>query len=348
MDIEKKDIRHLSIEELKLFLTEVKEKAFRTNQIWEFLWKKGVTSYEEMTSLSKNLRAKLNENFTFNVVKISKVQVSKDKTVKFGFTLYDGLTVEGVLIPTLNRTTACISSQVGCRLGCKFCATGTLNFERNLTFTEIFDQVIAIQKYSDNFFHTPLSNIVYMGMGEPFENYEEVMKSTKILTSKEGLNISPYRITISTSGLTPQIRAFANDEKHINLAISLHAPIQNTRFNLMPIANKFRMSELIDALKYYHEKTGNRINIEYLLLDKINDTISHARELSNFCKNFPVKLNIIEYNSIKGLEFVKSTDENTEIFINALKKCNLIVNLRRSRGADIDAACGQLATKFKN
>ncbi len=343
--MEKHDIRHLSNKQLKAALVELKEKAFRAKQINEWLWQKGVTSFEEMTNLSKDLRNKLEENFFIKSADVIEKQISSDKTVKFIFELYDGNVVEGVLIPTKNRVTACISSQIGCALKCKFCATGTMQYKRNLDDTEIFDQLVAIKNFAEKEYEQNLTNIVYMGMGEPFNNYDNVISSVKMLTSEEGLAISPYRITISTSGVVEGINRLAEDKLRVNLALSLHSANDITRSEIMPINKKHDLQELTDAIKHYYKETNDRVTLEYLLLKGVNDTTNHARELAEFCKSFPVKINIIEYNPVESLPYEKSDDQSLERFVEFLERCNLVINVRKSRGKDIDAACGQLANK---
>lgn len=341
----KQDIRKLNKKQLKEALISLNEKAFRAKQIYEWLWQKGVTSFSEMTNLSKALRDKLENNFEIIRTEIEDKQVSSDRTVKFVFRLHDDNIVEGVLIPTTSRVTACISSQVGCALKCKFCATGTMHYKRNLTAEEIFDQLVAIKNFAENEYGQNLTNIVYMGMGEPFNNYDNVIQSVKYITAEDGLAISPYRITISTSGVLEGIRRLAEDKLRVHLAISLHSANNVTRSEIMPINNKHNLEELAESIKHYHKETNDRVTFEYLLLKGVNDSIQNARELADFCKNFPVKINIIEYNPVKELPFQKSDENSMEKFIEFMEKCNLVINVRRSRGKDIDAACGQLAGK---
>ena len=339
----KKDIRDFKINELKKFLSENNEKAFRAKQIFEWLWKKSARNFDEMTNLSKSLRELLKENFTFHTLTIEKKQKSKDGTYKLGFRLFDGELIEGVLIPSQDRYTACISSQIGCSLGCKFCATSQIKFKRNLTAGEIYDQVIEIQNILPE--NKKLDNIVLMGMGEPLLNYDNVMTAINYLTSEQGLGMSPQRITLSTVGVCKDIRQLANDNVKFNLAISLHSCNYETRKNIMPITKSNPLSELKEAIKYFYEKTKTRITFEYLLLKGINDSLKDAKELANFCKVVPCKVNIIEYNPVNNTPFEKSNNTNSQNFIDFIESKNIIINVRRSKGEDIDAACGQLAGK---
>jgi len=344
---EKKDIRTFSLEEIKNFLSEKGEKPFRAKQVYEWLWQKSVRSFDGMSNLSRSLRELLKENFSINAAEIDFMQVSSDRTIKTTFKLYDGNVVEGVLIPTTTRMTACISSQVGCSLTCKFCATGKLERLRNLNADEIYDQVAQLRNLAIEKYEIPLSNIVYMGMGEPLLNYSNVMKSIERITSPDGLNISPQRITVSTAGIAKMMMKLADDGAKFNLALSLHAANDEKRSRIMPINETNSLEKLAEALQYFYEKTGTRPTFEYIILKDFNDKIEDARELAGFCKNVPCKVNVIEYNSIEDGEFQKAEDKNIKEFCDYLENRNIIVNLRRSRGKDIDAACGQLANKRK-
>jgi len=339
-----KDIRYISNDELVLFLEKCGEKAFRAKQIREWLWKKDIQSFDEMLNLSLSLRESLKNNFEFKTTLIEKEEKSIDRTVKFVFKLVDGNKIEGVLIPSDKRVTACISSQVGCPLGCRFCATGSMGFTRHLHFSEIIDQYSLMNKKALEYYSHDISNIVYMGMGEPLINYDNVKKSIDILTSSEGKGLSPARITLSTVGIVQGIRRLADEGFKCGLAISLHSADEEKRKKIMPVTTSNTLLELQDALRYYVEKTKSRITIEYLLLDKINDSQNDAMKLAQFCRAFPVKINIIEYNTTDS-EFVGSNPEKKEIFVNYLESKNLIVNIRHSRGQDISAACGQLLRK---
>ncbi len=342
-----KDIRSLTQAELKEMIVESGEKAFRAKQIYEWLWKKHARSFDEMTNLSKELRNWLNENFEFPVVEIEREQASKDRTIKMVFRLSDDALVEGVLIPSGDRVTACISSQVGCKFNCDFCATGEMGFGRNLNAAEIVDQVAIIKQRAKEEYDLELSNIVLMGMGEPLLNYDEVMKAIHKITSPEGMEMSPQRITLSTVGIPKMIKKLADDGAKIQLAVSLHSANDKTRSKMMPVNRRNDLSQLKEALIYYNEKTGNRISFEYLLMRDINDSLEDAKALAEYCKSFPVKVNLIEYNSTDS-KYRKSTPDATDAFITFLKGRNMVVNLRRSRGEDIDAACGQLAGKTRD
>ena len=340
-----KDIRSLSLDELKSVFIEMGEQAFRAKQVYEWLWKKSARSFDEMTNLSKSTRELLNSNFVINTVSVDNMQISNDRTIKNAFKLYDGKIVEGVLIPTTSRMTACISSQVGCSLTCKFCATGKLDRLRNLNADEIYDQVVLIKKQAEEKYKTSLTNIVYMGMGEPLLNYKNVLESVEKITSPTGLHISPQRITVSTAGVAKMIIKMADDNVKFNLALSLHAANDEKRNYIMPINESNSLPALAEALKYFYEKTGTRVTYEYIAFKDFNDGLQDAKELAEFCKHIPCKLNIIEYNPIDDGEFKQTSPERLQAFVQYLESKNIIVNIRRSRGKDIDAACGQLANK---
>ena len=341
------DIRTLSQEQLTMAMQDLGEKPFRARQVYEWLWQKSARSFDEMTNLSKELRTKLSAGFLLRPVTIHTEQVSADRTIKSGFKLHDGHLIEGVLIPTEDRMTACVSSQVGCSLTCKFCATGKLDRIRNLDPGEIYDQVVAIRNQAEQRYHVPLTNIVYMGMGEPLLNYSNVIKSIEHITSPEGLNMSPKRITVSTAGIAKMIKKLGDDEVKFNLALSLHAANDEKRNRIMPINESNSLEALAEALKYFYRKTESRVTFEYIVFNGFNDEIQDARELAEFCKNVPVKVNLIEYNPIEGGEFTNAKEDKIEAFKNFLESKNIITNIRRSRGKDIDAACGQLANKNK-
>ncbi len=321
------------------------EKRFRAQQVYDWLWKKSARSFDEMSNLSKELRGKLSEMFDINAVAIETEQRSRDKTIKYGFRLYDGNLVEGVLIPTTSRMTACVSSQVGCSLTCKFCATGKLDRIRNLNADEIYDQVAIIKQQSELNYAIPLSNIVYMGMGEPLLNYSNVLKSIEHITSPEGLNMSPQRITVSTAGIAKMIKKLGDDAVKFNLALSLHAANDDKRNQIMPINEHNNLEVLKDALQYFYRKTETRITYEYIVFNNFNDSIQDARELAVFAKNVPCKINLIEYNAIGDGMFENARVDKLDAFKTYLESKNIIVNIRRSRGKDIDAACGQLANR---
>lgn len=341
------NIRSLSRAEITGYFESIGEKSFRAKQVYEWLWQKSARSFDDMTNLSKPLRDKLKENFALTPITIATHQKSNDKTIKYGFKLHDAHVIEGVLIPTTSRMTACVSSQVGCSLTCKFCATGKLDRIRNLTADEIYDQVAIIREQSEEVYGIPLSNIVYMGMGEPLLNYANVLKSIEHVTSPEGLNMSPQRITVSTAGIAKMIKKLGDDGVKFNLALSLHAANDEKRDKIMPINEHNKLDVLKEALSYFYEKTGTRVTYEYIVFNNFNDTIQDARELADFCKNVPCKINLIEYNSIGDGIFENTKVDKLEAFRQFLESKNLIVNVRRSRGKDIDAACGQLANKNK-
>ncbi len=345
MLIKKKNIRNLSLPEMQDFLTEQGEKSFRAKQLYEWLWQKSARSFSSMTNLSKPLRELLEEHFEIPAVSIVEEQISEDKTIKNAFRLADGKITEGVLIPSPKRMTACISSQVGCSLSCKFCATGKLKLMRNIHFDEIYDQVAIIKEQAEKYYQRPLSNIVYMGMGEPLLNYNQLLKSVERITAKDGLGMSPKRITVSTAGIAKLIKKLGDDDVKFNLAISLHAANDEKRSKIMPINDQNNLEILAEALRYFHDKTQSRITFEYIIFKDFNDEIEDARELAEFCKNVPCKINIIEYNPIDDEEFQQADSAKVEAFAQFLESKNLIVNIRRSRGKDIDAACGQLANK---
>jgi 23S rRNA (adenine2503-C2)-methyltransferase len=343
----KQDIRTLSFEKLLNWFLENGEKKFRAKQVWEWLWQKSATDFDEMSNLSKPLREKLKSAFSILPVQVSSSQVSSDRTIKSGFKLHDGHLVEGVLIPTTDRMTACVSSQVGCSLSCKFCATGYMNRERNLTAAEIYDQVVLIKNQAEDNYNQPLTNIVYMGMGEPLLNYAAVLESVEKITSEEGLNWSPKRITVSTAGIAKMIKKLGDDEVKFNLALSLHAANDEKRNQIMPINESNTLKNLEEALNYFYRKTGNKITFEYIVFYGFNDTLEDAKELLEFCKRVPSKVNIIEYNPISEANYQNADPEAIDKFANYLEKRGVTVNIRRSRGKDIDAACGQLAIKEK-
>lgn len=343
----KKDIRLLDLAQIETILTENGERSFRARQIYEWLWKKSATSFEEMTNLSKNLRQFLQNTFVINAIQEDKVQRSSDGTIKSRYRLHDGFMIESVLIPVPkdDRFTVCVSSQVGCSLTCKFCATGKMGRLRNLDAAEIYDQVVRVNEQALETFDHPLTNIVYMGMGEPLLTYRNMMKSIERITSPEGLGMSPRRITVSTAGIAKMIKKLADDEVRFNLALSLHAPDDIKRNEIMPINEQNNLEVLMEALKYFYTKTKNRISYEYITFQDFNDSIEDAANLVKLCKHFPVRVNIIEYNPIDGVAFRKSTEHRIDEFAQHLRDNNVTVTVRRSRGKDIDAACGQLANK---
>ncbi len=344
---EKKDIRQLSLDELVLDFEKAGEKKFRAAQVYEWIWKKGLVSFDDMTNLSKPFKMFLNENFFFHKAEIIETKRAKDKTIKAVFSLFDKALIEGVLIPTKSRVTACISTQVGCPLKCAFCATGSMGFQRNLSAGEIFDQVLQLSKLAVDSYSLPLTNIVIMGMGEPLLNYENTLAAINGIISPNGLGMSPDRITLSTSGIPEMICKLADDNIKFNLSISLHSANDNKRSRLMPVNKAYSLDKLAKTIEYFHNKTGIRITFEYLLLGGFNDQLSDAHQLAVYCKRFPVKINLIEYNETENKEFKKSTPEAVIAFETFLKSKNMLVQVRRSRGKDISAACGQLVNKKK-
>ncbi len=341
-----KNIRSLTKEELLTLCEEMGEKKFRATQLWEWLWIKSARSFDQMTNLSKEFRAKLAEEFSFPVMTIANSQRSNDGTIKYAFRLDDGFLVEGVLIPTSERVTACISSQVGCSLSCTFCATGFLKRERNLRADEMYDQVAILKEEAAKEYGINLSNIVLMGMGEPLLNYANVMAGIERITSPDGLGMSPQRITLSTAGIAKMIKKLGDDGARFNLALSLHSANNEQRSKIMPITDSNSLEDLIEALNYFYDKTGTRVTLEYCVINDINDDPFEAEELVAFCRRIKCKVNLIEYNPIDLAEFISSSAEKIQRFADYLEKNKVIVNVRRSRGKDIDAACGQLANKL--
>lgn len=320
---------------------------FRARQVWEWLWQKGAHGFEQMTNLSQALRQQLDEQYLIRFIVEDKVQKSEDGTIKSRFRLHDGHLVESVLIPVPdeNRYTVCVSCQVGCSLTCSFCATGQMERVRNLDPGEIFDQVLLVNQQCQEHFQHPLTNIVYMGMGEPLLAYKPVMQSIHHITSPQGLNWSPRRITVSTAGIAKMIRTLADDGVKFNLALSLHAADDHKRNEIMPINESNNLEVLMDAISYFYQKTGNRISYEYIAFDQFNTSPQDARSLVRLCKRFPVRVNIIEYNKVDGVTLNKAAEESVNQFARILREQNVMVTVRRSRGKDIDAACGQLANK---
>ena len=345
MSQSKINIRNLDLNELITKLDSFGEKKFRSKQVYEWLWQKNVSSFEEMTNLSLSLREKLEKEFFIDKIILDDQQISSDRTIKCAFSVGAGKVVEGVLIPTNSRTTACISSQIGCSLACSFCATGKLKLMRNLTAGEIVDQVVYLKNQAETRYNTPLTNIVYMGMGEPLLNYKNVVKSCDILTSPDGLGMSPRRITVSTAGIAKMIKKLGDDEVKFNLALSLHAANDKKRSQIMEINDSNNLDTLSEALIYFHEKTGTRVTFEYIIFKDFNDKIEDAQELAAFAKCVPCKVNIIEYNPIDEGGFQKADEAKVDAFAKYLEDRNMVVHVRRSRGKDIDAACGQLANK---
>ena len=341
----KKDIRALSLEELRAFFVEQGEKAFRGNQVYQWLWQRGIHDFEGMTNISLEVRALMKQYFTINHIAIDTQQKSKDGTIKNAVRLHDKLVVESVLIPTSKRSTACVSSQVGCSLDCTFCATARLKRMRNLNPDEIFDQVMAMDQQSRLYFNRPLSNIVFMGMGEPLMNYKNVVSAIVKITSSDGLGMAPRRITLSTSGVPKLIKTLALEYPKFKLAVSLHSARQEIREKIMPFATKFPLDELLESLQFWFDKTKNRITFVYVIWEGLNDQEEDISALVEYCKQVPSKVNLIQYNSIGDEQFKQASNEIVEHYQNSLESNGIVATIRNSRGSDIDAACGQLANK---
>lgn len=339
------DIRQLEYNEISEELAKINAPKFRAKQIYEWLWQKSARSFDEMSNLPKEFREQLKAQFDFCTVIESISQTSKDGTVKIGMQLKDNRLIEGVMIPDQDRATACVSSQVGCSLSCTFCATGFLKRERNLEVGEIYDQVILLNKYAKLNNGKGLTNIVYMGMGEPLLNYDNVMRSIKMITSPEGLHMAQKRITVSTSGISRGIIRLADENMNFNLALSLHAATDQKRDEIMDINRSNNLDSLVEALNYFYSKTGNKVTFEYILFDNFNDSIKDAEDLIVLYQRVPAFINIIEYNNVEGVTLKKAKADKRDAFVNHLRKRGITVAVRRSRGKDIDAACGQLANK---
>ncbi|MDB5202626.1 MAG: rRNA m(2)A-2503 methyltransferase [Ferruginibacter sp.] len=342
----KRNIREFSLPELKKYFESIGDKKFRAIQAYEWLWKKNARSFEDMSNLSLELRKKLAEEFDLPALTVDASQHSNDGTLKSRFKTYDGHLIEGVLIPTEKRFTACVSSQIGCSLSCKFCATGLMDRKRNLTFDEIYDQVALLNEQSERVYGQKLSNIVYMGMGEPLLNYKNVLKSIDKITASDSMGMSPKRITVSTAGVAKMIKQLGDDKVRFNLALSLHAATDAKRNEIMPINETNSIEFLIESLNYFYQQTKNDITLEYVLLKDQNDSLKDAEELVAVYRQVPTHLvNVIEYNPVAGIPFIKSGEDSTQIFTDYLASHKVNVRVRRSRGKDIDAACGQLANK---
>lgn len=341
----KPDIRHINFEQLQDWVIAQGLPKYRAQQIYDWLWLKNVASYDEMTDIPKTLRQQLAEHFDIKNIQTQSIQISKDKTIKCAIRLFDNAVVESVLIPTSSRATACVSSQVGCSLDCKFCATAQLKRKRNLDYQEIYQQVYFIKTLAKEKYNLPLTNIVFMGMGEPLLNYSNVMKSIEMITSPKGLGMSPQRITVSTSGIAKMIVKMADEQVKFNLALSLHSAIEEKRRQIMSISESNTLEMLANALQYFYDKTGTRPTLEYVMLYEFNDSIKDADALVQFCRKVKSKVNLIEYNPVDNSPFKRTTKERVENFVYYLEKNKIIVTVRKSRGDDIDAACGQLVNK---
>lgn len=340
------NIRTLTLPELKSYFESIGDKKFRAIQTYEWLWKKNARSFDAMTNLSLSLRTQLSKDFFIRTITVDAVQHSADGTIKIRFKTHDGHLMEGVIIPTEKRFTACVSSQIGCSLTCKFCATGQMKRVRNLEFDEIYDQVAILNEYCEEAFQHKLTNIVFMGMGEPLLNYKNVIHSIERITATDAMAMSPHRITVSTAGVAKMIRQAGEDGVKFNLALSLHAASDTKRDSIMPINETNNIDVLVDALNYFYQKTKNDITLEYILFKDKNDSLKDAEELVKIYRRIPTHLiNVIEYNPVSGVDFVKPEESTTHAFLQYLAQHRVNVRLRRSRGKDIDAACGQLANK---
>ncbi len=340
-----KDNLTLSLYQLKDYFSTSGDKPFRAKQVYDWLWSKNLHSFDEMTNLPKNLRDNLSRDFFINPIAVDLLQKSMDGTIKNGVKLHDGLMVESVLIPTESRSTACVSSQVGCSLNCEFCATAKLKRMRNLEVAEIVDQVALIDRQSKLYFDRPLTNIVFMGMGEPMMNYKNVVEAINKITKPDGLGMSPRRITVSTSGIPKMIKMLADEELKVKLALSLHSAIEHKRNEIMPFSEKFPLTDIMDSLQYWYQKTGSPITFEYCVWKGINDGDEDIKALIKYCRQVPSKVNLIQYNPIGEGKFDHRSIEAEQKYVRELEKAGITIVVRKSRGGDIDAACGQLANK---
>ena len=345
MSNENDDIRSISFDKLNNFIQRNNFPSYRSNQIFNWINKSTLRSFDDMTNIPKSLVKLLKENFVINITSILSKQVSNDSTIKFAIKLHDNLVVESVLIPSGNRVTACVSSQVGCSLDCGFCATSKLLRMRNLHSYEIFDQIMILNSQSIKNYSLPISNIVFMGMGEPLLNYKNVIEAIKLITSEDGIKISNKKITLSTSGISKMIIKMSDDNIKFNLAVSLHSAVEETRNMIMPFSKSFPLDKLMNSLDYWYKKTKRKVTFEYLIWKGINDDLDHIEALVKICKRIPSKVNLIEYNSIDSPTFKKADDFWVDNYLKILKKNKIPVSVRRSRGKDINAACGQLANK---
>ncbi|KMY45047.1 ribosomal RNA large subunit methyltransferase N [Bacillus sp. FJAT-27916] len=341
---EKPSIYSLQLDELKEWLEQNGEKAFRASQIYEWLYEKRVSSFEDMTNLSKDLRTKLAESFTLTTLNTLIQQTSKDGTIKFLFELHDGYSIETVLMRHDYGNSVCVTTQVGCRIGCTFCASTLGGLKRNLEAGEIVAQVVKVQQALDELGER-VSSVVIMGIGEPFDNYDNMMSFLRIINHDKGLNIGARHITVSTSGIVPKIYKFADEKLQINFAISLHAPNTELRSKLMPINRAYKLPQLMEAVKYYVDKTGRRITFEYGLFGGENDQVEHAEELAALIKGLKCHVNLIPVNYVPERDYVRTPKEQIKLFEDTLKKHGVNVTTRREQGHDIDAACGQLRAK---
>ncbi|MFE8699026.1 23S rRNA (adenine(2503)-C(2))-methyltransferase RlmN [Cytobacillus sp. FJAT-54145] len=342
--VEKPSIYSLQLDELKDWLVENNEKAFRAEQIFDWLYKKRVSSFEDMTNLSKNLRDLLSGHFTVTTLKTLIQQTSSDGTIKFLFELHDGFSIETVLMRHEYGNSICVTTQVGCRIGCTFCASTLGGLKRNLEAGEIVSQVVKVQQALDET-EERVSSVVIMGIGEPFDNYDSMMSFLRIINHDKGLNIGARHITVSTSGIIPKIYQFADENMQINFAISLHAPNTEIRSRLMPINKAYKLPDLMKAVQYYIEKTGRRVSFEYGLFGGVNDQVEHAEELAKLVKGVKCHINLIPVNYVPERDYVRTPKDQIFAFEKTLKKHGVNVTIRREQGHDIDAACGQLRAK---
>lgn len=340
----KPSIYSLQLHDLKDWLTENGEKSFRAEQIFEWLYKKRVSSFDEMSNLSKGLREKLSESFKLTTLKTIIKQTSSDGTIKFLFELHDGYSIETVLMRHDYGNSVCVTTQVGCRIGCTFCASTLGGLKRHLEAGEIVSQVVTVQKALDET-DERVSSVVIMGIGEPFDNYENMLSFLKIINHDKGLNIGARHITVSTSGIIPKIYQFADENMQINFAISLHAPNTELRTKLMPINKAYKLDDLMEAVRYYIDKTGRRISFEYGLFGGVNDQVEHAEELALLLKGIKCHVNLIPVNYVPERNYVRTPRNQIFAFEKTLKQFGINATIRREHGHDIDAACGQLRAK---
>lgn len=340
----KESIYSLTLDQLKDWLSENGEKPFRATQIYEWLYEKRVKTYDEMTNLPKSLREKLKEQFHLSTLNVITKQQSKDGTIKFLFELQDGFSIETVLMRHNYGNSVCVTTQVGCRIGCTFCASTLGGLKRHLLPGEIVEQVVKVQQTLDEVGER-VSHVVIMGIGEPFDNYDSMMNFLKVINHEKGLNIGARHITVSTSGIIPKIYQFADEQLQINFALSLHAPTQELRQQLMPIARAYKLDKLMEAIRYYTEKTGRRVSFEYGLFGGVNDSVEHAEQLSELIKDIKCHVNLIPVNYVPERDYVRTPRNQIFAFEKTLKKNGINVTIRREHGSDIDAACGQLRAK---
>ncbi|WHY88991.1 23S rRNA (adenine(2503)-C(2))-methyltransferase RlmN [Neobacillus novalis] len=344
LDMNKKSIYSLQLDELKSWLTENDEKPFRAEQIFDWLYKKRITAFEDMSNVAKGLRDKISEHFQLTTLNTAIQQTSADGTIKFLFELHDGYSIETVLMRHDYGNSVCVTTQVGCRIGCTFCASTLGGLKRHLEAGEIVAQVVKVQQTLDET-NERVDSVVIMGIGEPFDNYDNMLSFLKIINHEKALNIGARHITVSTSGIVPKIYQFADEQTQINFAISLHAPNTELRSRLMPINKAYKLDDLMKAVRYYIDKTGRRISFEYGLFGGVNDSIEHAEELASLLKGIKCHVNLIPVNYVPERDYVRTPREKIFAFEKTLKNLGINVTIRREQGSDIDAACGQLRAK---